>query len=53
MRKYNNDDWRKLANSQNIDDVFDEIYEEQEKLEYKQKRKEKERHGFKEDFFNS
>jgi len=52
MRKYSNDYWRKLANLQNIDDVFDEVYEEQEKLEYKQKRKEKERHVLKEDFFN-
>ena len=52
MRKYNNDDWRKLANSPHLDDEFDDIYEEQDKLERKQKRKEKERHGLKEEFFN-
>lgn len=50
-RKLTHTDWRKLANSPDFDDKFDEIYNEEVVRETKNKRKEKDRYAFKEESF--
>lgn len=52
MRKYTNDDWRRLANSPDFDDAYDELYEKQLNIESKQRKKEKNIHASKEDQAN-
>lgn len=51
MRKFDNNSWKQIANSVDLDEDFDEIYEEHLKREHKQKLKDKDRHALKEDRF--
>lgn len=50
MSKNQYNDWRKLANSPDYEDQFDEWYQEEVVSQSKQKRKEQTRFGLKEDY---
>lgn len=48
MRQFDNNSWKQLANSSNLDEDFDEAYEEHVKREGKQKLRDKDRNALKE-----
>lgn len=49
-RDYSHNELRKLANSPDYDDQFDDLYEEEIVSQSKRKRKEQPRFGLKEDY---
>jgi len=51
MRKFDNNSWKQVVNSVDLDEDFEEIYEEHLKREQKQRFKDKDRHALKEDRF--
>lgn len=48
MRQFDNNSWKQIVNSVNLDDEFDDIYEEHAKREHRQRIKDKDRHALKE-----
>jgi hypothetical protein len=49
-RKSSQNDWRKLANTPDYSDTFDDLYEEEIVRDSKQKKREQVRFGLKEDY---
>lgn len=48
-RKLTQNDWCRLANSPNFEDTYDDLYNEEIRRESKTKKREKDRHAYKED----